>query len=63
MISPKRMIIIGFFGVLIGMVVPFLIILGFLENTFLLNMTSYGLSMLGLMLGVVGSIMYVSSEK
>lgn len=63
MISPKRMIIIGFFGVLIGMVVPFLIILGFLENTFLLNMTSYGLSILGLMLGVVGSLMYVTPDK
>lgn len=63
MISPKRMIIIGFFGVLIGMVVPFLIILGFLENTFLLNMTSYGFSILGLMLGVVGSLMYVTPDK
>ncbi|MBU1659941.1 MAG: hypothetical protein KKD28_00535 [Chloroflexi bacterium] len=55
---PKLLIIIGFFLVLFGFVAPFLIILGVLESTFLLNFVSYAASVGGLFMGIIGTAWY-----
>jgi hypothetical protein len=57
MTNPKRLIIIGFFLVLFGVVAPWLMVLGYVKSTFFLNFLSYGASVSGLILGVIGSAM------
>ncbi|MGD2027777.1 MAG: hypothetical protein PVI99_08175 [Anaerolineales bacterium] len=61
--NPKRLIIIGFFLVLVGAVVPWLMILGFLKSTLFLNFLTYGASVSGLILGIIGAAMLGSIRK
>jgi len=57
-IHPKRIVLIGFLMVLFGFLAPFLMVIKVLETTYLLSFLSYGASVAGLMLGVVGAAMY-----
>lgn len=57
MFNPKRLIIIGFFLVLFGAVVPWLMVLGYLKSTFFLNFLTYGASVSGLVVGILGAAM------
>lgn len=61
--SPRNLILIGFVLVLFGFVVPFLMVLQVLKSTFLLSFVSYGASMVGLMLGMIGAVMYVRLRR
>jgi len=63
MTNPKRMIIIGFFLVLFGAVGPWLMILGFVKSTFLLNFLIYGSSVAGLILGTIGAAMLAAGAR
>ena len=56
--DPKRILIIGFFLVLSGFVIPLLMVIKVIEPTFLLSFISYGASLLGLILGFVGAALY-----
>ena len=60
---PRRFIIIAFFLLLAGAVIPFLIIIGVLESTFLLNFAAYIVSVGGLFLGIIGIAMYVGDAR
>lgn len=60
---PKRLIVVGFFLVLFGFVAPFLMVLDIVKTTFWLNFLSYGASISGLLLGVIGSAYYVRLSK
>ena len=60
---PKKIIIIGFFLVLFGFIGPFLMVLEILKSTFILNFISYGASISGLLLGVIGSSAYIRLHK
>lgn len=60
---PRRFIIIAFFMLLAGAILPFLIIIGLLESTFLLNFATYIISVVGLFLGIIGIAMYVGDAK
>jgi hypothetical protein len=62
-IHPKRLILIGFFLVLAGAVLPFLMVIQVLESTFFLNFFSFGATMAGLLLGMVGAATYVRIKK
>jgi hypothetical protein len=62
-IYPKRMILIGFFLVLLGFVLPFLMTLHFINSTYFLSFLSWGATVGGLFLGLIGSAQYVSSRK
>ena len=62
-LSPLKIILIGFFLVVLGVVLPFLMVLHIIESTFFLNFFSYAASLLGLMLGLIGSAMYVGIHK
>lgn len=60
---PRNLALIGFVLVLLGFVVPFLIVLQVLPSTFLLNFLSYGASIVGLFLGMIGAAMYVRIHR
>lgn len=60
--NPKRLLLIGFLLVLFGAGGPWLIILGYLKSTFILNFLIYGSSVAGLVLGVIGAAM-MSGER
>ncbi|MFO8035330.1 MAG: hypothetical protein R6U57_01700 [Anaerolineales bacterium] len=60
---PKRLIAIGFVLVVLGFVVPFLMVLKIIVSTFALNFLSYGASISGLLLGILGSAGYVQLRK
>ena len=62
-VNPKRLILIGFFLVLAGAVLPFLMVIRVLESTFFLNFFSFGATMTGLLLGMVGAATYVRMRK
>ena len=62
-ISPLKMILIGFALVVLGAVLPFLMVLHILKSTFFLNYFSYGASLVGLFLGVIGSAYYVRQKR
>lgn len=62
-ITPLWILLIGFSLLVLGFVLPVLMIMQVLESTFLLNFVSYGASFLGLMLGFIGSVLYVSRSR
>jgi len=62
-LSPLKIILIGFALVVLGVVLPFLMVLHILESTFFLNYFSYTASLAGLILGIIGSALYVRLKK
>jgi len=60
---PVSMILLGFFLLILGWVLPFLMVLHVLPSTFFLNFFSYTLSLAGLILGIIGSALYVRLRK
>jgi uncharacterized membrane protein len=61
--SPGKLIILAFFMLLAGAVLPFLILIGVLDSTFPLNFFIYIVSVGGLFLGVLGIAQYVGKER
>ena len=54
-IEPKFLILAAFFLLLFGIAAPFLMVIGVLESTFWLNFISFGSSVVGLFLGLIGA--------
>ncbi len=63
MINPKRLLIIGFVLVVLGVVLPFLMVLQIVPSTFFLNLIAFIASFLGIMLGIVGAMTYVAIHR
>ena len=61
--QPLRLILVGFVLVTVGMVLPFLMVMGVVKSTFLLNFISYGSSVSGIFLGIIGGAMYVRQSQ
>lgn len=59
----NRLTVIGFFLVLIGAVLPFVIVIGLIESTFLLNFIAFTTSTVGIFLGVIGTAMHVGDSR
>jgi hypothetical protein len=59
----RFMIVLGFVLVLAGVVLPLLMVLRWVESTFLLNFLSYSASVAGLFLGLIGAAYYVGRRK
>ena len=59
----SRLIIIGFFLVLLGAVLPFLIVMGLVESTMILNFIAFASSVVGVFLGVIGTATYVGERR
>lgn len=53
-LNPKFLLLVGFFLVLFGAAAPFLMVIGVLQSTFFLNFLSFGASVVGLFLGLLG---------
>jgi heme/copper-type cytochrome/quinol oxidase subunit 4 len=62
-LSPLKMILIGFILMVLGVILPFLMVLHIIASTFFLNFFSYTASLVGLILGLIGSAYYVRLKK
>lgn len=60
---PERLIVAALFMLLFGCVMPFLMVIKVFESTFFLNFLSYGMSVAGLLLGIVGIAMLRTKQK
>jgi hypothetical protein len=56
--SPPFLLILGMILLLLGIVLPFLMVIQVLESTFFLNFFSWGISVAGLAFGTIGFAMY-----
>ena len=61
--SPRFLLFLGLFLMVLGIVLPFLIVIQILESTFFLNFFSWGASVAGLALGIVGFAMYSRNRR
>jgi membrane associated rhomboid family serine protease len=62
-LDPRAIIAIGFVLVLLGFVVPFLMVAGFIKSSLALSFASYAASIAGLFLGLIGGALYIRREK
>ena len=56
--SPRLLIGLGLFLMVLGMILPFLMVIKVLASSFFLNFFAWGASITGLMLGMTGVAMY-----
>jgi hypothetical protein len=61
--KPVLLMVIGLVGLVLGAVLPFLMVLRVIESTFLLNFFTYGASLVGLFLGLLGVVSYTRFER
>ncbi len=62
-ITPTRLFLIAFFFVLLGVVLPFLMVMDVLESTYFLNFFSFIISLIGVVIGVIGSAFFVRINR
>lgn len=62
-LSPVQIILLGFALVLIGWIIPFLMVIKIIPADFCLSFLSYGASVTGLFLGVIGAAFYVRGHR
>jgi hypothetical protein len=62
-LSPLGMIFVGFLLALTGVILPFLMVAHIISSTFFLNFFSYGASLAGLFLGVIGASRYIRENR
>ena len=55
-LDPKILLAVGFFLLVLGVVLPFLMILQILESTLFLNFFSFIAQFLGLIVGFIGAM-------
>lgn len=63
MTNPRFLLTFGVFLMLLGIILPFLMVVHLLESTFLLNFFSWGASVTGLSLGTIGFTLYSRGLK
>lgn len=61
--SPRFMLGLGVFLMLLGIALPFLMVIRVLESSFFLNFLSWGVSVAGLAFGTIGFAMYSKRGK
>lgn len=61
--SPRFLLSFGFILMLVGMILPFLMVLHVLESTFFLNFFAWGSSVAGLALGMIGVATYSRNRR
>lgn len=61
--TPKQFLIIGFFLVTYGMVIPWLMVLQIVKATYFLSFTSYAATFAGLLFGTVGISTYFRDKR
>ena len=58
----NRLLVVGALLLVAGAVLPFLMIIGIVQSSFLLNFAAYGASIIGLFVGMIGIAMYVNDR-
>ncbi len=61
--SPKGLVAIGLLLMVTGVVLPFLMVMHILESTFFLNFFSYGASVSGLFIGIIGASQVIGKKR
>ncbi len=60
---PTTLLIIGFLLSILGFALPLLMVIHVIPSTFFLNFFSFGASMSGLILGILGGALYVRHHR
>ena len=60
---PWKFLVVAFVLLLLGVLLPLLMVLGLLPSTFFLNFSAYVASFSGMILGLIGSVMYVRLRR
>jgi hypothetical protein len=63
MTNPRFLFSLGLILMLLGIILPFLMVIHALESTFFLNFFSWGASVAGLSFGTIGFAMYARMKK
>ena len=61
--TPSLLLVLGVTLMLLGIVLPFLMVIKMLESTFILNFFSWGASVAGLAFGTIGFAMYSRGKR
>ena len=61
--SPRLLLILGVSLMLLGIALPFLMVIQVLESTFFLNFFSWGASVAGLALGTIGFAIWSKGRR
>ena len=61
--SPRLLLGLGIVLMLLGIVLPFLMLMNVLESTFFLNFFSWGASVTGLAFGTIGIAMWSRTKR
>ena len=61
--SPQLLLFLGVTLMLLGIVLPFLMVVRILESTFILNFFSWGASVAGLAFGTIGFAMWSKGRR
>jgi hypothetical protein len=61
--SPRLLLFLGLFLMLLGIALPFLMVIKVFESTFFLNFFSWGASVAGLAFGTIGFAMYSRGRR
>jgi hypothetical protein len=61
--SPRLLLVLGVTLMLLGIALPFLMVIKMLESTFILNFFSWGASVAGLAFGTIGFALYSKGRK
>ena len=62
-LTSKQMLIIAVILLVLGVVLPFLMVMDVLESTFFLNFFSYACQVSGLVLGMIGTFSLVKINR
>ena len=62
-LSPKKMIVFGFLLLVAGWILPFAMIIKLMEPTLLWNFFAYLASTIGLVLGLLGLVLHMGSQR
>jgi len=63
MTNPRFLLSVGLLLVLLGVILPYLMVIHVLTSTFFLNFFSWGATAVGLLFGTIGSAMYSKIRK
>ncbi len=61
--SPRLLLSLGVILMLLGVILPFLMVIHVLQSTFFLNFFSWGASVAGLAFGTIGFAVYSRGRK
>ena len=63
MTNPRLLLSLGVSLMLLGIILPFLMVIHVLESTFFLNFFSWGASVAGLSFGTIGFALYSRTKR